>query len=63
MKCVTGENGYDILHKVHDGSCGNHAASKKLVVKAYRAGFYRPTAISDAEDLVLRCPNCQFFEK
>jgi transposase InsO family protein len=34
-----------------------------LVGKAYRAGFWWPTAVSDAEDLVRRCQNCQFFGK
>jgi hypothetical protein len=63
MKCVTGEDGYDILHEIHDGSCGNHAASKTLVEKAYRAGFYWLIAMLDAEELVCRCPNCQFFLK
>ena len=58
MKCVTGEDGYDTLREIHDGSCGNHAASKTLVEKAYRTGFWWPTAISDVEDLVRRCPNC-----
>jgi hypothetical protein len=63
MKCVMGEDGYSILNEIHDGSCGNNAASKTLVGKAYRAGFYWPTEVSDAEDLVRRCPNCQFFGK
>jgi hypothetical protein len=58
MKCVMGEDGYSILNEIHDGSCGNNAASKTLVGKAYRAGFYWPTVVSDAEDLVRRCPNC-----
>jgi hypothetical protein len=63
MKCVTGEDGYDILWEIHEGVCGNHAASRTLVGKAYRAGFWWPTAVSDAEDLVRRCQNCQFFSK
>jgi hypothetical protein len=63
MKCVIGKDGYDILREIHDGSCGNHTASKTLAGKAYRAGFYWPIAVSDAEDLVRRCPNCQFFKK
>jgi hypothetical protein len=63
MKCVTRENGYDILREIHEGVCGNHAASRTLVGKAYRAGFWWPTAVSDAEDLVCRCQNCQFFSK
>jgi hypothetical protein len=63
MKCVTGEDGYDILREIHEGVCGNHAASRTLVEKAYRAGFWWPIAVSDAEDLVRRCQNCQFFGK
>jgi hypothetical protein len=63
MKCVTKEDGYDILQEIHEGVCGNHAASRTLVGKAYRAGFWWPTAVSDAEDLVQRCQNCQFFSK
>jgi hypothetical protein len=40
MKCVTKEDGYGILREIHDGVCGNHAASRTLVGKAYRAGFW-----------------------
>jgi hypothetical protein len=63
MKCVTKENGYDILREIHKGVCRNHAASRMLVGKAYRAGFWWPTVVTDAEDLVRRCQNCQFFGK
>ena len=63
MKCVTLEEGKDILREIHEGVCGNHAASRSLVGKAYRSGFFWPTAVSDAEDLVRRCPGCQFFGK
>jgi ribonuclease HI len=30
MKCVTKEDGYDILREIHEGVCGNHAASRTL---------------------------------
>jgi hypothetical protein len=63
MKCVTKEDGCDILREIHEGVCGNHTASRMLVGKAYRAGFWWPTAVSDAEDLVRRCQNCQFFRE
>jgi ribonuclease HI len=63
MKCVTGEDGYDILQEIHEGVRGNHTASRTLVGKVYRASFWWPTAVSDAEDLVWRCQNCQFFGK
>jgi hypothetical protein len=63
MKCVTKEDGYDILREIHEGVCGNRVASRTLVGKAYRAGFWWPTAVPDVEDLVRRCQNCQFFGK
>ncbi|XP_039818460.1 uncharacterized protein LOC120680964 [Panicum virgatum] len=52
MKCVTLEEGKDILREIHEGVCGNYVASRTLVGKAYRLGFFWPTAVSDAEDLV-----------
>ena len=58
MKCVTLEEGKDILREIHEGVCGNHAASRTLVGKAYRSGFFWSTAVSDAEVLVRRCPGC-----
>jgi hypothetical protein len=63
MKCITKEDGYDILQEIHEGVYSNRAASRTQVGKAYRAGFWWPTAVSDAEDLVRRCQNCQFFGK
>jgi hypothetical protein len=45
MKCVMKDDGYDILRDIHEGVCGNHAASRTLVGKAYRAGFWWPTAV------------------
>ena len=34
MKCVTLEEGKDILREIYEGVCGNHAASRTLVGKA-----------------------------
>ena len=63
QKCIIQDDGVKLLSEIHSGSCGNHAASRTLVGEAFRAGFYWPTAISDAEDLVRRCEGCQFFAK
>ena len=52
QKYITQEDGVKLLLEIHSGSCGNHVASRTLVGKAFRAGFYWPTAITDAEDLV-----------
>ena len=52
MKCVTLEEDKDILREIHEGVCGNHTASRTLVGKAYRSGFFWSTAISDTEDII-----------
>jgi hypothetical protein len=51
------------LAEIHGGECGCHAASANLVGKAYRFGFYWPTAMTDAKDLVKRFKGCQLFAK
>ena len=63
QKCIIQEDKVKILLEILSGSCGNHAASRTLVGKAFRAGFYWPTVISDAEDLVRCCEGYQFFAK
>src|SRR5688572_4732893 len=37
MKCVTIEDGQEILEEIHRGICGNHASSRILVGKAFKA--------------------------
>jgi hypothetical protein len=63
MKCITWDVGIQLLHGIHSGTYGNHAPSWTLVGKAFRAGFYWPFAMADAEKLVRRCDGCQFFAK
>jgi hypothetical protein len=63
MKCITREAGIQLLHEIHSGTYGNHASSRTLVGKAFRAGFYWPSAVADAEKLVRHCDGCQFFAK
>jgi len=52
LKCITQDDDIKLLDDIHAGSYGNHAASRTLVGKAFRAGFYWPTAVADAEKLV-----------
>jgi hypothetical protein len=63
MKCITREADIQLLHEIHSGTCSNHAASRTLVGKTFRAGFYWLSAMADAEKLVRRCDGCQFFTK
>jgi hypothetical protein len=57
MKCVRTKEGREILQEIHEGACGNHAASRTLVGKAFRSGFYSSTALADAEELIRQCTN------
>jgi len=63
LKCISQYDGIKLLGDIHAGSYGNHAASRTLVGKAFRAGFYWPTMVADAEKLVRHCEGCQFFAK
>ena len=58
QRCVSPEEGCEILREIHEGDCGHHAGSKSLVVKAFCHGFYWLMAHADAEDLVRRCDGC-----
>jgi hypothetical protein len=40
MKCIHSAVGKQLLEEIHDGQCGVHAASRTLVVKVFRFGFY-----------------------
>jgi hypothetical protein len=63
MMCITKEAGIQLLDEFQCGTCGNHAASRTLVGKAFRVGFYWSSAMADAEKLVRHCEGCQFFAK
>nr|AAQ56433.1 putative gag-pol precursor [Oryza sativa Japonica Group] len=63
LKCIPQEQGVELLADIHEGECGAHSASRTLVGKAFRQGFYWPTALNDAVDLVRRCRACQFHAK
>ena len=40
MRCISEHDGRKLLKEIHLGVCGNHAASRILVSKAYRQGFF-----------------------
>jgi hypothetical protein len=49
MRCITQEAGIELLEEIQSGTYGNDAASRTLVGKAFRTGFYWPFAMADAE--------------
>jgi hypothetical protein len=52
QKCIEPEEGLELLREIHQGECRHHASCRALVAKAFRHGFYWPTAKKDAEQLV-----------
>jgi ribonuclease HI len=61
QRCVKSAEGQEMLREIHQGECGHHASSRALVSKAFWHGFYWPTALQEAEDLVRKCNGCQMY--
>ena len=60
LKCISQEEGLKLLAEIHGGICGSHIGSRALAGKAFRQGFFSPTALQDATALVTKCEACQF---
>jgi transposase InsO family protein len=63
LKCISTHQGQELLRDIHAGECGHHASASTLTAKAYRSGFYWPSALWDAAEMVKRCEACQFHAK
>ena len=63
LKCIAGEDTKYVLREVHEGICGNHIGARALAGKVLRQGYYWPTILKDAIDLVKRCRICQEHAK
>jgi hypothetical protein len=63
QRCVPIPEGRELLWDIHTGICGHHAAPRTLVGNAFRQGFYWPTAVADASEIVRTCEGCQFYAR
>jgi hypothetical protein len=63
MKCILTQQGKELLLEIYPGIWGHHAAPQSLVSKAFHQGFYWPTALHDAEEVVRMCKGCQFYTR
>jgi transposase InsO family protein len=52
QRCIPIPQGRELLRDIHASVCGHHAAPRTLVGKAFRQGFYWPTAVADASEIV-----------
>jgi ribonuclease HI len=63
QRCISVAQGQELLHEIHSGACGHHAAPQALVGNAFQQGFYWPTVVADATRIVRSCQGCQFYAK
>ena len=63
MKCFPTDQGKQLLLEVHVGIYGHHMAPRSLVGKAFRQGFYWPTALRDVEEVIHSSEGCQFYAR
>jgi hypothetical protein len=61
QRCIPTKKGRQLIQKIHSGACGHHAAPQTLVGNAFRQGFYWPTTVADATEIVRACEGCQFY--
>ena len=59
LKYIAGKDTEYMLREVHEGICRNHIGARALVGKVLRQGYYWPTILKDATDLVKKCKICQ----
>jgi transposase InsO family protein len=55
--------GRELIQDIHAGVCGHHMAPRTLVDNAFRQGFYWPTAVTDANEVVRTSEWCQFYAR
>jgi len=61
LKCITIAEGRELLQKIHSGLWGSQIGVRPLVSKAFRQGFFWPSALKDAEYLVKTCESWQMM--
>jgi len=61
--CIPIPEGKELIRDIHAGICGHHAAPRTLVGNTFWEGFYWPTAVADATDVVRTCEGCQFYAR
>ena len=63
LRCISQEQGQELLKDIHEGTCSSHVASRSLAGKVFRQGFYWPAVLHHVEQLVKTCEACQYYAK
>jgi hypothetical protein len=63
LRCVSKDEGQQILPEIHAGVYGDHIGARALAAKILLQGFYWPAVIYDTAKLVSTCQACQKFSR
>jgi hypothetical protein len=58
MKCISREEGKELLEDVHMGVCGLHLSWRSIVGVAFKHGFYWPTAKDNTMEVIKKYRDC-----
>jgi hypothetical protein len=61
--CILIHHGRELIRDIHAGVRGHHTAPHTLVGNAFRQGFYWPTAVADANEVMRTCEGFQFYAR
>lgn len=59
LRCISKRDGNLVLKDIHEESGESHAGLRDVARKALRDGYFWPTLVRDAQELVRKCPKCQ----
>ncbi|XP_072071868.1 uncharacterized protein [Arachis hypogaea] len=59
LKCLQPDQTDYVLREVHEGCCSHYIGGKALARKLFRAGYYWPTMMADAQEFIRRCKKRQ----
>ncbi|CAL2245891.1 unnamed protein product [Prunus armeniaca] len=62
LTCIKYLQTLEVLCKIHDDECGNHAGGRSLAQKALNIGYFWPTMRQDSTEYARRCDRCQRYK-
>jgi hypothetical protein len=61
QRCIPTPHSRELIRDIHAGVCGHHAVPRTLVGNAFRQGFYWPTAVADASEVMRTVRGANFM--
>jgi len=59
LKCISENEAYLAISRVHNGTCGSHQACHKFKWLIFRQGLYWPSMLKDCIEFAKGCKECK----